>query len=153
MNDTQLIEYGTEDFSEYKDYTERISKIKQYLIKLIKKYKPEIISIENIQFQNNYDSYRKLAELKGVLENLLFEKKYLFFTIPPSVWKSTCGIKGRKREEQKKNAQLFVKKKFDIDVDEDIADAICQGWHVATKIVPDIVKEEKQHELFRNKRL
>jgi len=72
----------------------------------------------------------------------LFEKKYLFFTISPSQWKSTCGIKGRKREEQKKNAQLFVKKKFDIDVDEDIADAICQGWHVAVKIIPNIIGEE-----------
>jgi hypothetical protein len=68
----------------------------------------------------------------------------LFFTIPPSVWRSTCEIKGRKREEQKKNAQLFVKNKFNIDVDEDIADAICQCWHVSIKLVPNIVKEDSK---------
>jgi Holliday junction resolvasome RuvABC endonuclease subunit len=143
MDNGKLIEYGTEDFDSINDYIEKISEIKKYIIKLIKKYNPEVISIEDIQFQKSYEVYRKLAELKGVLENLLFEKEYLFFTISPSTWKSTCGVKGRKRVEQKANAQLFIKKNFNIDVDEDIADAICQCWHVSTKLVPNIVKEVK----------
>lgn len=143
FDNEKLIKYDVEDFEQYKDYTEKISNIKKWLNKTIKKYQPEICSIEDIQFQNNYDTYRKLAELKGVLENNLFEKEFLYFTIPASQWRSTCGVKGRKREEQKKNAQIFVKNKFNIDVGEDEADAICQGWHVVTKIVPQIIKGDK----------
>jgi Holliday junction resolvasome RuvABC endonuclease subunit len=138
-----LINHSIEDFNNIEDYTARVSAIKQWALEMINKYNPEIISIEDIQQQINPKTYKQLAELKGVLENLLFEKEFLYFIISSSQWKGTCGVKGRKREEQKKNAQLFVKNKFNIDVGEDEADAICQGWHVVTKIVPEIVKENK----------
>lgn len=142
-DDEELIHYGVEDFGKIKDYTERISKIKEWINTTIAKYNPEVCSMEDVQQQVNAQVYKKLAELKGVVENNFYENKFLYFVIDSKQWKSTCGVKGRKREEQKKNAQKFVKEKFNIEVSEDEADAICQGWHVVKKLVPKIVKKEK----------
>lgn len=105
---------------------------------IIKKYNPEVFAIEEIQQQINVSTFQKLAELKGVVENNLFNKEYLYFIIRSSEWKSTCEIKGKKRDEQKANAQKFVKEKFNIKVDSDTADAICIGWHIVIKILPKI---------------
>jgi hypothetical protein len=39
---------------------------------------------------------------------LLDEKKIPYQVVPSVTWKSTLGIKGKNRQEQKKNAQLWV---------------------------------------------
>lgn len=145
-DDEELIHYGIKDFGKIDDFTERISEIKKMQNDYIEKYNPEICSIEDIQQQVNPKTFKQLAELKGVLENNLFEKEFLYFIVASTQWKSTCNVKGRKREEQKKNAQLFVKNKFNIDVSEDEADAICQGWHVVKSIIPKIIKKESNVE-------
>lgn len=44
-------------------------------------------------------------------------------------WKSTLGIKGRTRPEQKKNAQQYVEKNYNIKTSQDAVDAICIGLH------------------------
>ena len=48
-----------------------------------------------------------------------------------SSWRKECGIKtgaGVKRETLKKNDIDFVKKTYNLDVNDDIADAICIGY-------------------------
>jgi crossover junction endodeoxyribonuclease RuvC len=80
-----------------------------------------------VQFQNNYVTYQQLSQMQGVLMAYLFKINIPFQIVEPSAWRKTCGIKGRKREEQKANTQLFVKEKFGIDVSEDEADAIGIG--------------------------
>jgi len=57
-----------------------------------------------------------------------------FTIVKPSEWKSKCGIKGRKREEQKLNTQIFVKDKYGFDCSEDEADAIGIGTWAISKI-------------------
>lgn len=64
----------------------------------------------------------------------LFKTDIGFKIIEPSAWKSFCKIKGRKREEQKKNTQVFVKGKYNIEVSEDEADAIGIGTWAISKI-------------------
>ena len=59
-----------------------------------------------------------------------FKKLTLDF-IYPSSWRADCGIKqgrGTKRESQKELDIQFVKDKFNIDVNDDIADAIGIGY-------------------------
>ena len=102
---------------------------------LIINTKAEVFAIENIQYQGMLNAYTFLAKLLGVVENNFFEKEMVYIMVKSSEWKSTCGVKGRKREEQKANAQAFVKEKFGIDVEEDAADSICIGFHVITKIL------------------
>jgi len=131
----KLIDYGIEDFTKVRTPEGRISKIKTRMNELIITTKAEVFAIENIQYQGMLNAYTFLAKLLGVVENNFFEKEMVYIMVKSSEWKSTCGVKGRKREEQKANAQAFVKEKFGIDVEEDAADSICIGFHVITKIL------------------
>lgn len=131
----ELLDYGMEDFSKIKDADERISKIKNKINETIIETKAEIFSIEETQFQGLIKVYKNLCELMGVIRNNFFEKEMVYLVIKSSEWKGTCGVKGRKREEQKKNAQLFIKTEFKIEPPEDICDAICQGYHVVKRII------------------
>lgn len=48
-----------------------------------------------------------------------------------SHWRQMCGIRtgrGIKRDELKAADIAFVKEKYNIDVNDDVADAICIGW-------------------------
>ena len=122
------------------DSSERIHIMKLFLKELIDKFSPDIIILENTQLQYSFNPATKsqkvispevfkfLSKLLGVFEEYCFENQICFTTIFATEWKSTCKIKGRKREEQKENAIRFVKEKFEKDVSSDVADAICIGW-------------------------
>ena len=141
FDNTILVAYGIIDYSKINDVIERNSKLKKAIMKLIRKYKPEVFVLEDIQYQKNILTYKQLARLLGTIENYFFERKYAFEIVKPGEWRKTCHIKGRKRKEQKRNAQLWVKKYFNIHVSEDEADAICIGWHMVKKMGLD--KTEK----------
>lgn len=98
------------------------------IIALIKNVKPDYIVYEQVQFQNNYGTFQQLSQLQGIIMAYLFSIDIGFTLIEPSAWKSCCGIKGRKREEQKLNTQNFVKERYKADVSEDEADAIGIGY-------------------------
>ena len=101
------------------------------------KIKPDKVVIEDIQQQNqNVSTYKKLAMLMGVLISLFLENNTLHDIVPPTRWKSYCGIKGRKRQEQKDNTVLFVQEKFDLtDVPEDEADSISLGFFACNNLI------------------
>ena len=105
------------------------------ITKLINTISPNFIVFEDVQFQQNYGTFQQLSQLQGVIMAYLFKTDIGFQIIQPSAWKSFCGIKGRKRVEQKKNTQIFVKSKYDIDVSEDEADAIGIGIWAINKIL------------------
>jgi hypothetical protein len=88
--------------------------------------------LEDIQLQgqtNNVETYRKLAEVLGVLEELCCELKIPHEIIHSQSWKSTLGIKGRDRATQKRNAQAFVAAVYGKKVSQDESDSICIGAH------------------------
>jgi len=106
-------------------------KIKGCLIKI----NPDFVVFENVQFQKNYGTFQQLSQLQGVLMSLLFERNIGFQIIEPTAWKAFCGVKGRKRTEQKANAIQLVKDKFNLYVSEDEADAILIGFWAINKIL------------------
>lgn len=106
------------------DTIERLKLMHKEIVNLINRVKPDIVLIEDVQFQRNYSTYRTLSQLQGVIMAYLFEKDLPFYIIPSTAWKSYCGIKGKVRKEQKKNTQIFVKNTYNLDVSEDEADAI-----------------------------
>jgi len=106
-----------------------------FLIKdLLHKHNPEFVVLENVQFQNNYKTYAQLSQMQGVVFSLLFERELGFLLIEPIAWRSFCGIKGRKRAEHKAAAIQLVNDKFQIDTDEDTAEAICIGVWASSNI-------------------
>jgi hypothetical protein len=68
-----------------------------------------------------------------VLIQMLDELKLPYEVIASSSWKSTLGIKGRARAEQKKNAQIYVNTTYGIKATQDECDAICIGTHYTKK--------------------
>lgn len=120
----RFLRTGAHDIPSNPNVDARISYIKQWLIRLIAYYKPQLIVSEDIQYQNNQHTYKVLAELLGVICNTFYEGKMNYQIVPPVTWKSYCGIKGKNRKEQKKETIQMVRDEFNILASEDEADAI-----------------------------
>ena len=132
FKDDELFDYGKFTFSD-NDIAERLVKIRNKVIELIDKYDINKVAFEDIQMQNstnNVQTFKVLAEVYGVILELLQEKKIDYVIISSNTWKSTLGIRGRARAEQKRNAQEFVLNTYNIKAIQDICDAICIGTHV-----------------------
>ena len=94
------------------------------------------IVIEEIQLQNipgtnregNVATFKKLAYVQAILLELAEDLKISYKIMASSSWKSSCGVRGSKRAEQKQNAQKFVTEKFNIKATQDESDAICIGY-------------------------
>lgn len=128
----KLESYGTIEPGD-RPLEQRLTIIRNYIKNLISDFNIKQVLIEDIQMQanvaNNVKTYKALAEVIGVITELLNELKIPFELIPASTWKSTLGIKGANRTAQKANAQKYIKTKYNLDVKQDICDAICIGCH------------------------
>lgn len=111
----------------------RLVQLRQGIQTLVADYNIDEVIFEDIQQQNNVannvQTFKVLAEVYGVVSELLQEIQIPHSTVLAASWKSTLGIKGKTRVEQKKNAQLYVEQNYGIHVIQDIADAVCIGTH------------------------
>lgn len=130
FDNEELIDYGKIE-NTYKEIGKRLFYIKQQILLLIEKYNIDEVVIEDIQYQanniNNVQTFKALAELFGVLVETFIEKGIPYSAILASSWKSTLNIKGRNRQEQKKNAQIWVQNEYNIKLTQDECDSICLG--------------------------
>lgn len=131
-----LIDYGK--FKHEGDPFYRLIAQKSNINSIIKdfmdKYPKEKITItfEDIQLQQNVDTFKKLAQLQGAVISGVIEE----FGIKPqlvlaSSWKGFARVTGRARAEQKRNAQKMIQEKYDKKVTQDEADAILIGFWAA----------------------
>ena len=140
----ELVGHGIFKAKDSKDSVVRISEMKNWVINMVENNKPDLVILEDIQLQdfsgnpskgiNKFDNvgiitFKTLSKLLGTLEVALEENKILYKVIFASTWRAGVGVKGRKRPDKKKSAQLIVKRIFDLDVSEDEADAICIGMY------------------------
>lgn len=104
------------------------------LQELIKKYKPNVIVIEDVYYcPNSAKSFHTLANLQGLIMSICYSKKIPLFIVTASDWKKSFGIKTyrTKRNEQKQQCRDIVKEKYNIDVNTDEADAIgIASWYI-----------------------
>lgn len=129
FEDGELKESGTFTLTQ-EDIGERLVKLRDTIIALIEEQKIDIVLFEDIQLQNGnagVTTYKVLAEVFGVIQELLTEKGIEHHIVHSQTWKSVLNIKGRTRPEQKKNAQAYVLNTFGVKVAQDAADAICIG--------------------------
>lgn len=129
----ELIKYGHINQNE-SDIGERLSSLRQKIINLIITYEINEIAFEDIQLQgnvrNNVVTFKTLAEVFGVIQELCAELKIKYSIVHSQTWKSTLNIGGKTRAEQKKQAQLYVQTMYDIKPTTDEADAVCIGAHI-----------------------
>lgn len=138
----QLINFGKIEFTQ-SDAFERMSRLRQWLINMIENWRPDKIALEDIQLQkftgkNGHETgavttYKVLAQLQGTLAVTSFEKGINPIIVHTATWRSYCGIRAKSRNDQKRAAQLLVKKKFEKDATQDEADAICIGLYIVEK--------------------
>lgn len=106
----------------------RLNDIKETIESMIEEYGITHLVFEDIQLQQQgVTTYRTLAEVLGVCEELAASMNIPYTIVPSVTWKSTLGIKGKARPEQKRNAQAFVVNTYGLKVSQDTADAICIG--------------------------
>lgn len=121
----------------------RIDKIIEEIDKIIKKYNPTEVALEDVipdDVKHNQNVFNALKYLQGYILHTLDDNKisdYKFYT--SSEWRSKCGIgtgPGIKRGSLKPKDIAFVKKYYNKDVNDDIADAICIGYAHTHKPIP-----------------
>ena len=132
-----LVGYGTFKTNSSYEAPERINQVKNWLKAAINEWQPDFIGIENIQLQKygtkatdvQVKTFQTLANLQGVLVDVIFEAKVPTDKVYPREWRSYCGINDGEthRDAKKKAAQAKVKIWYDMDCTEDEADAICIG--------------------------
>ena len=119
------------------DLNERLWILRKWLQELIQEEEIDFVVFEDIQLQNNVmnnvKTFKSLAEVIGVIDELLFEMGIPCAAVLASTWKSTLSIRGRDRAAQKKSAQEYVTNTYNIKPTQDECDAICIGTHYFKK--------------------
>jgi len=131
FDDEKLVDYGTKMLGE-EDLTYENILLPAYntIKELIDSVHPDIVLIEDIQYEHNMLVYQKLAMLKGVLLKLFKEMDIKYLVVQPSKWKSFLKIKGKKRDEQKLNTINMMQEIFSLSgLTSDEADSISIGLY------------------------
>ena len=125
-----LLRYGTFE-TLAKGEIERDSQIKNWLLNMIKNWKPDFIALEGIQYEEKFGvtTFAMLARLQGILMNTLHEAGIKYTICHTGTWRNYCGVKGRSRADRKRSMQLLVKQWYDVSVSDDCADAIGIGHY------------------------
>lgn len=125
-----LVHYGTFEVNDSKEII-RIHKIKEWLISMVENWKPDFIVLEDIIYDQmkGVITYRTLARLQGVLSECCYDLNIDFEIVPAATWREYCKVKGKKRQDKKKSMQLIAHDKYNVNVSEDIADAIGIGLY------------------------
>lgn len=111
----------------------RILVMIQRINQLYQKYKPTDIVMQDVlpqDVKHNQNVFKALIYLQAIIMLQLYKKGMDVNLYVASHWRSLVGIKtgpGIKRETLKKASQKLVKNKYQIDVNDDISDAICIG--------------------------
>ena len=117
----------------------RLHSLRSQFGTLIATDNPEIVLIEdpvggdedkNQGPTANWMTLKTLAQVQGVLLEIIAKYKKPVEIVSPSSWVFTCRIHKRSRAERKIGAREFVSKEYKIDnVIQDVCDAICIGYH------------------------
>ena len=126
--DGEYIEVGIIDLHKIKDTSERIRAMGVELGKVIERYEPDRVVIEEVAQQSNPLTLKLLARIQGVIIGFCAAHDISTYIIEPSKWRSTLQFKigsGVKRAELKAQAIEYVKNKYGLDLSEDSCEAIC----------------------------
>lgn len=122
------------------DLGDRLEQIRNTIIKLVQEYEIDEVVFEDIQLQDiagskevGIKTFKILAEVFGVVHELVNELDVDYTIVPPIVWKATFKVAGKGRAKEKKMAQDYVKTTYGLSCTEDEADACCIGAHVIKK--------------------
>lgn len=123
----EYVAFGTVKANSKKDTPSRIHDLERWVKKAIKEYRPNLVVIEDVQYQSNNKVYKTLAQLQGVLINACIEENVPYKIVPSVTWKRKAGINQVNRTADKKASMTLASKVVGENVHEDTADAICMA--------------------------
>ena len=128
-DDSKLVFYSLYTFTG--DVISRLTKIKSFINDIvIAAWQPDFIIMEDIQQQYGAVlTYKILAMLLGVIEVTCTENKIPYEVVSPNVWRKYVGTCGKNRKEEKMLSVAVVKNKYNINVSDDVAEAILIGQY------------------------
>jgi Holliday junction resolvasome RuvABC endonuclease subunit len=136
FEDGKLLKYNKINLTDY-DLADKLVLLRKQIANLIQEWNIDEVIIEDIQLQgnvtNNVKTFKVLAEVFGVIYELVNEMNIKNSAVLASEWKSTLKIKGRDRTAQKRAAQQYVIDNYNIKPTQDECDAICIGAHYYLK--------------------
>ena len=133
FQDNSLIKYGTISAKETFPLFKRIDIMIESLTEILNNYEIKTVYIEDVipdDVHHNQKVFKALTYLQGFILSLLEKHNVPVIFYTSSEWRKKCGIKtgrGVKRESLKAKDIQFVKDNYQIEVDDDTADAICIG--------------------------
>lgn len=125
----------------------RFIRLRDWLSDMIDQWQPDCVLLEDIQLQEeertsmvkNSNTFKILAENLGVLEAMLTERGQKYEVIHTSTWRHSEQITGRNRDERKKQGQARISKCYNIEVTDDVSDAILIGRHYILNKETDVI--------------
>jgi len=146
----KLLDYGVWSFpSEKCTFEQAVLQIETLLDGVIRKHGVDAVFLEDIQLRRNVQSFKKLAQLQGVLVNLCKKNEYLYGLVPPAQWQSFCKARGRTNKEikakvteiegVKKTSKILsiqaARNIYGVETDDDnLADSIMLGHYCVNQI-------------------
>ena len=123
-SDPCLVVYGCIKTKKNKEFSKRLFEIYQDLKKIIKKYKPDLLAIENIYFAKNTKTAINVGKVIGIILLAAEEAKLSLFETSPLQVKQALTTFGRADKKQvQEMVKIFLKMK-EIPKSDDAADAL-----------------------------
>jgi len=138
------------DLSHVENIDSRFKEMSCEIWRILDHYSPTLIYVEETVVVRNAQTQRFLTRLQGVIYGWCIMNSCEFNTIRPTEFRKELGFKqGRnvKREELKQQSVSYVKEHFGLDVNDDVADAICIGSAIVK--IFDKLEEEKYGKDFK----
>lgn len=132
FEDDILKDYGHFTIPAHKPIEFRLNSLMKELSNLENKFEFQDIFFEDIQSQQNKETYKKLAYVQAVILIWCYNTNHKFYILSPSHWRSILKEKykinfGKSRADQKQTAKTLINQIFEINPTEDECDAICIG--------------------------
>lgn len=131
FDDGRYVESGVVDMSKSKLETDKRSfEMAKALWKVLKKYKPDYLVLEDTQQQNNVKTVITLARLQGMIIGYAEAHGVEVHILLPSQWRAALGYSqgpNVKRAELKQQSIDYVKEHFGFNKTEDECEAIAEG--------------------------
>lgn len=152
----KLLAYDSFSFDNRKyKFEQAVLQIETLIDSVINAHGIDAVFIEDIQQRKSVKSFKKLAQLQGVLINLFEKNNFHYGIVAPSQWQNFCGARGRTEKERKAGKKSKdpdankttkelsiqrVKELYGVETENDnVADAILIAHYVVNKI--DLSKE------------
>ncbi len=129
FEDGQYIASGVINMNKSKLETDKRSfEMAKEIWKIIKKYNPDELIIENVQQQSSPSTVIVLARLAGMIIGYAEAHNVHVHILLPSQWRKALGYSQGakvKRQELKQQSIDYVKNNLELDLSEDECEAIC----------------------------